>query len=124
MFDLLTPLEVSTLRLPMPLDDRAARVATELTADPASGRTLADWGSVVGASGRTLARAFVADTGMTFGAWRTQLRLGAALGLLADGAPVAAAGQAVGYANPSAFIAAFRRALGVSPGAYFAGPDA
>jgi len=33
---------------------------------------------------------------MTFGAWRTQLRLGAALGRLADGATVAAAGRAVG----------------------------
>src|SRR6476620_322970 len=124
VFDQLAPIEVSTLRLPMPVDDRAARVASGLTNDPADGRGLAEWGTVVGASGRTLARAFVAETGMTFGAWRTQLRLGAALGPLAEGASVAAAGRAVGYGTPSAFIAAFRRALGVSPGAYFARSDA
>ncbi len=124
VFDLLEPTTVSTLRLPMPVDDRAARVATELMEDPTNNRTLSAWGRVVGASGRTLARAFLADTGMTFGVWRTQMRVSAALGLLASGATVAATAWAVGYANPSAFIVAFRRSLGVSPGSYFARPDA
>ena len=36
-------------------------------ADPGDGRTLAEWGREVGASARTLARAFAADTGLPFG---------------------------------------------------------
>ena len=119
VFDLLEPIAITTLHLPRPIDDRAARVADVLVHNPSDERTLADWGQLVGASDRTLARAFVADTGLTFSAWRTQLRLGAALPLLADGVSVANAARAVGYANPSAFIVAFRRVLGTSPGAYF-----
>ena len=44
----------------------------------------------VGASGRTLARLFAAETGLTFAAWRAQVRLRVALELLAEGVPVAA----------------------------------
>lgn len=119
VFDLLEPIAITTLHLPRPIDDRAARVADALVHDASDERSLADWGQLVGASDRTLARAFVADTGLTFSAWRTQLRLGAALPLLADGVSVANAARVVGYANPSAFIVAFRRVLGTSPGAYF-----
>ncbi|MGZ4677114.1 MAG: AraC family transcriptional regulator [Acidimicrobiia bacterium] len=124
VFDLLRPVDVATLHLPMPADDRARRVADALVADVGDPRTLAEWGRAVGASERTLTRAFLTDTGMTFSAWRAQLRLGTALPLLADGRAVAATARAVGYANPSAFIAAFRRALGTSPGSYFTRPDA
>ncbi len=119
VFELIEPVDVRTLVLPMPTDDRARRVAEALRADVADGRSLAAWGETVGASERTLTRAFVDDTGITFAAWRTHLRIGAALPLLADGASVATAARAVGYANPSAFLVAFRRALGTSPGAYF-----
>jgi AraC-like DNA-binding protein len=73
----------------------------------------------VGASGRTLARIFTAETGMSFGRWRTNARLRAALFLLAEQTPVAVVARQVGYATPSAFIAAFRQALGVSPGSYY-----
>lgn len=119
VLDLLKPIAITTLHLPKPTDDRAARVADALVHNPSDTRSLGDWGCHVGASDRTLARAFVADTGLTFSAWRTQLRLGAALPLLADGMSVANAARAVGYGNPSAFIVAFRRVLGTSPGAYF-----
>ena len=56
---------------------------------------------------------------MTFGRWRTQVRLRAALPLLAEGVPVAATARRVGYATPSAFVAVFRKVTGESPGAYF-----
>ena len=71
-------------------------------------------------SGRTLARMFTAETGMTFGAWRQQARLLRALELMAAGQPVTTVALDVGYESPSAFIAMFRRALGVSPARYFA----
>ncbi|WP_367434309.1 AraC family transcriptional regulator [Streptomyces celluloflavus] len=120
VLDQLRPVSVATVLAPMPRDPRARRVAAALRADPADGRTLAEWGARVGASGRTLARAFLADTGMPYGRWRTRLRLQAAMPLLAGGATVAAVAARVGYASPSAFVAAFRRAVGVPPGTYFA----
>jgi AraC-like DNA-binding protein len=118
--DLLEPLDVTTVAVPMPADDRARRVAQALRADPADRRDLDAWGRATGASGRTLARLFQAETGLGFAAWRAQLRLAAALPLLADGVPVTVAAHRVGYASASAFVAAFRRAVGVPPGQYFA----
>ena len=73
-----------------------------------------------GASARTLSRLFVKETDMTFGAWRQQARLLKALEMLAGGHGVTVAALELGYQSPSAFIAMFRRALGVSPGRYFA----
>lgn len=56
---------------------------------------------------------------MTFGRWRAQAGLRAAVQHLADGVPVTVVAHRVGYATPSAFAAAFRRALGPPPAAYF-----
>jgi len=120
VFDRLEPAPTTTLHLPEPTDERAARVADGLRADCTDGRSLAAWGRAVGASDRTLARRFVEETGMTFSQWRTELRLAHALPLLANGTSVATTARAVGYGTPSAFIAAFRRATGSSPAAYFA----
>jgi AraC-like DNA-binding protein/quercetin dioxygenase-like cupin family protein len=119
VFDLLRPLPVATLDVPMPTDPRARRIAEGLLADPADQRTLDEWGREVGASGRTLARALQRETGMGFERWRTQLRMSAALARLASGVSVTRAAHDVGYASTSAFVAAFRRATGTTPGAYF-----
>jgi AraC-like DNA-binding protein/quercetin dioxygenase-like cupin family protein len=124
VFDRLEPAPTTTLHLPEPTDERLRRIADALRADVTDRRSLVAWGREVGASDRTLARLFLADTGMTFQQWRTELRLGAALPLLAGGASVAATARAVGYGTASAFIAAFRRATGSSPAAYFAGGPA
>lgn len=40
--------------------------------------------------------------------------------LLADGATVSAAGLAIGYSSTSAFVAAFRTTVGMTPGQYAA----
>jgi AraC-like DNA-binding protein len=119
LWDLLRPVPVTALPLPWPRDDRARRVADSLRDDPADGRSLAEWGHLVGASGRTLARRFTTETGLSFASWRTNARLAAALPLLADGMTNAAVAARVGYATPSAFVAAFHRELGTTPGRYF-----
>ena len=90
VFDQLAPAPTTTLHLPEPTDERAARVAEALRTDCTDGRSLAAWGRLVGASDRTLARRFVDETGMTFSQWRTELRLAHALPLLANGTSVAA----------------------------------
>jgi AraC-like DNA-binding protein len=119
LFDLLAPLAVATIDTRLPDDDRAREVAEALLADPGDVRTLDAWGHDVGASSRTLARAFVAETGLSFGRWRTLARLQAALLMLAEGLPVGLVAERVGYRTPSAFVAAFRAHTGVSPGRYF-----
>ncbi|WP_084430456.1 AraC family transcriptional regulator [Kibdelosporangium aridum] len=117
--DLLDPVPTAPIELPMPQSDRTLRIAAALRIDPADGRTLAEWGRVVGASSRTLARLFGAETGLGFAEWRTRLRLTHALGLLAGGTSVAATAHLVGYSTPSAFVSAFRRTTGTSPARYF-----
>lgn len=54
IFDLLEPVEVATIQVTMPSDERALEVAHALVSDPADTRNLTDWGREVGASGRTL----------------------------------------------------------------------
>ncbi|WP_020670727.1 AraC family transcriptional regulator [Amycolatopsis nigrescens] len=120
VFDLLEPVEVMPISLPMPVDPRARFVANALLADPADQRGLAEFGRAARAGERTLARLFLAETKLTFGRWRTQARLRAALPLLAAGLPLTAVSRRAGYSSPSAFIAAFRRAVGIPPGEYFA----
>jgi AraC-like DNA-binding protein len=117
--DLLHPVPMTTIEVRLPEDPRAADVATALLAGPADGRTLAEWGTEVGASPRTLARAFLADTGLTFGQWRRLARLQAALPKLADGQAVGTVARHVGYETASAFVAAFRAETGLTPAAYF-----
>jgi len=115
MFDLLQPVTAECAPLRLPADPRAAAVAEGLLRRPADGRTLDEWGREVGASGRTLARQFLAQTGVSFGEWRTQARVQAAIDLLGAGATTAAVAAAVGYRDPAAFAAVFRRHTGSSP---------
>jgi AraC-like DNA-binding protein len=121
-FELLEPARTAIVRVPRLVDDRLARIADALHRDPGDPRTLPEWGRLVGASGRTLARLVERDTGMGFERWRTSLRIAHAAQLLAAGETVTSAGARVGYATPSAFVAAFRRVVGVPPGTYASTP--
>src|SRR5690606_14051934 len=124
LFDILQPVTETVFEVAMPVDPRALVVARALLRDPSDGRSLEQWGAAAGASGRTLARLFQAETGLVFGAWRTLVRIRVALLLLADGAPVSTVAHRVGYATASAFVAAFHRTTGQTPGAYFRGESA
>jgi AraC-like DNA-binding protein/quercetin dioxygenase-like cupin family protein len=119
LFDLLLPLRLATIDVRPPMDPRARDVSDGLLADPADPRTLQEWGHAVGASSRTLARAFLSDTGLSFGRWRTLVRLQASLPYLAEPMPVSAVARLVGYRTTSAYVAAFRAHTGVTPGRYF-----
>ena len=56
---------------------------------------------------------------MSFGQWKRQARLLESLRMLADGQSVINVAMDLGYNNPSAFTAMFRRALGMCPTKYF-----
>jgi AraC-like DNA-binding protein len=118
LFALLTPLPTHDIHVSMPSDPRIRVIAEQLVADPADPRELAVWAHQVNAGVRTLSRLFRAETGLSFTRWRTKVRVRAAIRLLAEGTTVHATARAVGYRKPSAFIDAFRRATGQTPGTY------
>ena len=119
ILDQLEALPAAPLAVPAPRDPRAHRAAEWLRHNPADGASLERIARRAGASKRTLERLFQRETGMSFGAWRQQLRLMQALELLAAGEPVTSVALAVGYESTSAFIARFREVLGTTPGRYY-----
>jgi AraC-like DNA-binding protein len=118
LFDVLKPMTVDELALTLPTDERARRIGEALLLEPSDRRTLAMWGREVGASERTLMRAFRSETGLGFQEWRTRARLTVALRLLLTAAPVTTIASTVGYTSTSAFCAAFHKRLGAPPTAF------
>ncbi len=119
LVDQLNKVEAPALPLPLPQDRRLTRIAEALMADPADDRSLEDWGKTAGASSRTLARLFRAETGLTYREWRQRLRILEALRPLAQGDAVTTVALDVGFSGPAAFIQRFKRLLGTTPGRYF-----
>lgn len=120
ILDQIQLLEQAPLHLPMSAHPRLRPILDAMLARPEDDTGLDAWGRRLGASGRTLARLFLAETGMTFRAWRQQSRLLAALTRLAAGEAVTTVALDLGYDSVSAFIAMFRRATGTTPSRYFA----
>lgn len=107
-----------TLNLPIPREGRLAGVARTMLQDLADDRTLEAWARYAGMSRRTFMRTFSADVGMTFGRWRQQARLFAALEMLVQGESVTEVAIAVGYDSVSAFVEMFRTMMGNTPQKY------
>ncbi|ONH23206.1 hypothetical protein BL253_33565 [Pseudofrankia asymbiotica] len=118
LLDQLRSLPDAPLWLPRPIDPRAADFAAAAAADPSIAS--AELARRVGAGLRTLERLFIADTGLGVGAWRRRCRILGSFDALAAGASVTVAGMSAGYATPSAFVAAFKRELGVTPRRFLA----
>ena len=106
----------SGLAIPMPRDSRLKRLCERLMREPALDLTLDRLSDDAGASARTLSRLFQRETGLSFTQWRQRVRFASAMEALVRGEPVGRVARASGYASASAFTAAFRRALGVTPG--------
>ncbi|MCH9688756.1 MAG: helix-turn-helix transcriptional regulator [Deltaproteobacteria bacterium] len=119
MVDRMETLPVAPLQLPMPAEPRARRAAEVIIEHPGRPGVLANAARKAGATRRTLERLFLAQTQMTLGRWRQRARLISALRRLAEGRAVTEVALDVGYATPSAFIAAFRSELGTTPRRYF-----
>lgn len=115
LLDRLPALETIDVVLPEPSDPRLGRLCDLLRADPAGNEPLSEVARRVALTERTAARLFLRDTGLTFGTWRRHMKLQAALVHLAEGANVTQAAFAVGYADVSSFIAAFKQFFGKTP---------
>lgn len=107
------------LCLPMPRDRRLLALAQDLLADPSSRSGLDDWSRRSGIPRRTLSRRFEQETGLSPGRWQQQARLLQALQWLAEARPVKWVASSVGYDSTGAFIEAFGRSFGVTPGRFF-----
>ncbi len=111
-----SPNEVARdVSLPLPADRKLRGICDALIAEPANNDTLERWSERVHISSRTLARLFRQETGMTFGQWREQLRLGEAMSKLSIGQPVVQLAQDLGYADVRTFTVMFKRAFGCTP---------
>jgi len=107
------------LYLPYPSSDALQSVAKTLIKNPADARSIERWANDYGLSSRTFSRRFLKETGLTFGLWRQQARLLAALTRIAQGDAIARISHDLGYDSQSAFIAMFRKAMGKTPSRYF-----
>ena len=104
------------LFLPALTSALAQNVAAAWHADPADTPRIRDLAAGFGVSARTLERAFTSDAHMSLGEWRTRWRVCRAIALLAGGMAVKDVALEVGYETPSAFVAAFKRHVGRTPG--------
>jgi AraC-like DNA-binding protein/mannose-6-phosphate isomerase-like protein (cupin superfamily) len=120
LMDLIATAPGTDLALPLPRDLRALKLAEHLRGDPADRRDLDTLAAETGASLRTLQRCFSEETGLTIEQWRQKARLVHSAAQLASGASVTDAAIGCGYDSPSAYIAAFRRQFGVTPGRFTA----
>ncbi|AXF26150.1 AraC family transcriptional regulator [Burkholderia pyrrocinia] len=107
--------------LPWPPGGALATLCEALYTDPADPRGPEEWGRMLGMSARTLARRFVAETGMSLRTWRRRMRLFRAIELLGGGLGVTRTAMELGYGSTSAFVYAFRVEMGSSPQAYMHG---
>ena len=119
ILDQLETVPVLPLHLPMPTSARLRRAVRALADDPG---LVADLGALAGQaalSERSFERHFQSETGLSFRAWRQQARLMKAVEWLSLGHKVGDIADRLGYEQPSAFVASFRRAFGVTPSKYF-----
>jgi len=119
LMDELQRMDVLPLHLPEPTDARLQQICNHLQQHPEDGSSLQDWGRALAVDAKTLQRRFASELGMTFGQWRQQARLLAAMEQLARGEKVIDVALAMGYDSPSAFTSMFKRQLGQTPAAYF-----
>lgn len=106
------------LHVPLPRNAHLLRLCEWMIAEPAEPVTLDDLAARMHVSGRTVARLFHREVGMSFGDWRRRMCLLLSLPRLASGASILEVSLEHGYLSPSAFSAMFRRSLGVSPTEY------
>jgi AraC-like DNA-binding protein len=106
--------------LAMPKDPRAMKIAARVLANPRDVQKLEPQCRLIGVSVRTMQRLFLQEVGTDFQTWRRQARVVGAIELLVSGRSVKQAAFAMGYRQPSTFVAMFRRVLGVAPKSWIA----
>ena len=102
----------------MPQDERARKLAQRIVEAPGSRESLGQLSGECGASLRTMQRVFVEQVGIPLARWRNQVKMAAAVQLLARGKSVTHVALDLGFESVSAFIFSFRQYCGDSPGQF------
>ncbi len=108
--------EALSLTLPLPRGKRLRKITDALRKQPNDAKTIQEWAQEAGASERTLARHFRKEPDLSFGQWRQQAQLTAALAALSTGKNVKQAASIAGFNSQSAFGSAFKQFFGLTPG--------
>ena len=103
---------------PLPSNPQLFHVAEKIVEHSALGWTVAQWAGFIDMSERNFSRLVVRETGMSFGQWRLRLLMLTATRRILEGETSEKVAYALGYERPSAFIAAFKRVFGMTPGRY------
>lgn len=104
-----------SIQIPWPKDKRLLKICQQLLHSPNHSKDLTDWADDIGTSSRTLMRMFQKETGLSYRAWIQQMHIAHALSKISNGESIAQISEALGYTNPSAFSAMFKRHLGKTP---------
>lgn len=118
LLDQITSSRALPLHMPMPRGGVLREIAVSLLDCPTDPRTIDDLSSMAAISVRTLERRFKSETGLSLRTFRRQAKLFKALEMLSAGVSINEISDALGFEGPSAFIAMFKAAFGVSPGRY------
>lgn len=103
------------IRLTMPVDPRALRLANGFLNLFSAEQSLSAACVDAGLSRRTAERIFQKETGLSPARWCRLARLSASLAYLAGGGSIGVATERAGYSNRSAFSSAFNRVFGFPP---------
>lgn len=112
----ITDAPTQPMLLALPMDRRLSPLLESLEQLPPDLQTLV---TGVGASGKTIGRIFMRETGMGYQQWRQQWRLLRAVELLATGRSLDHCAFELGFASDSVFIAFFKSMTGTTPRGYF-----
>jgi AraC-type DNA-binding domain-containing proteins len=118
LLDELTTIAPAKCFLPTSNEPHIRKVIDILANHPGDKRDLTDFAEIACISPRTLVRLFTREVGMSFGSWRKQVRLMAAIEMLTKGIAVSQVSMELGYNSSSAFAEMFRKEFGTSPGRY------
>lgn len=101
--------------IPMPCHPRLRAFCDRFLSDPSQELTLEQCGAQLNMSSRTIARLFQREVAMSYGEWRTRVRLVLSQRRLAGGVSIQSVALEHGYQSASAFAAMFKRTLGYTP---------
>jgi AraC-like DNA-binding protein len=110
------------LNAPLPTEPRLAALCRAMLAAPSVAFGIDEAASRVGLSRRSFTRLFREQLGVSFVAWREQACLLSAIARFSEGDSVTRVALDLGYSNPAAFSAMFKRVMGVAPQAYLSLP--
>lgn len=101
--------------IPLPVDNVLLKIAEMILKNPSDSENIDYWSKSAGMSRRNFTRIFLKETGISFSAWRRRVKISASIKELAKGKTVGDISFELGYQNPSAFIAMFKKCYGMSP---------